>query len=204
MIILFTSLTWSTTGQFPIEISLSDGTHHQDAFLIKRGKKKTTYMTYGGSLQEVRNKDIIGINKLDYPYITSDNLNYSEVIEIDKTQTELHDLLEIWIAETYNSYDDVIHYNNRSAGKIIAKGIWTDLRAGYTRHEYFHQISIDIKDSKYRVTFDQIYLKSSVNDDNIHLKDTMFPKMKVASLNYKIWDVLDDIDHSVSGGDDDW
>ena len=78
--------------------------------------------------------------------------SFEKIIEIPNvTKDEIYVKANSWFVETFNSAESVIEYQDKEAGKIMGKYVFS-----YTEGLYFYNvkqtISIDIKDNRIRVS----------------------------------------------------
>lgn len=95
---------------------------------------------------------------------TENNLEYMEIIEVpNKTKSEIHSLVNEWVAKKFVSAKSVIQMNDKEAGKIICKGNFSvEMKVGmgtYSGSFIEFIISIDSKDGKMRVLINELYHK---------------------------------------------
>jgi hypothetical protein len=89
------------------------------------------------------------------------DINYQRVIEVIGGRDTLYAKSLQWLAKTYTDSKEVIEYKDKDAGKIIGRGATTVLYNPtgiapiYLNIRY--AITIEVKDNKSRITFDQIY-----------------------------------------------
>lgn len=83
--------------------------------------------------------------------INSDN-EYSEVVEVELTKTEIHQKINEWISMSYNSGKDVIDMNTED--KIILKGNsslnFQSMNQNFS-YRLHHTIKFSIRDNKYKI-----------------------------------------------------
>jgi hypothetical protein len=90
---------------------------------------------------------------------------------------ELFHSANMWMAKNYNSSQDVIQYSNEDSGTIIGKGIIPMpcdsskrlLCGGSILTEY--TMTIEVKDNKFRTTFENLQLLIDGNKSNYWNKD---------------------------------
>ena len=96
------------------------------------------------------------------PTASQEELVISRVLNIPgKSKAILYRRAKIWIAQNYNSANDVIQYSDRQSGTIICRGSMKLFRksalgpvdVGYLSYT----LTINIKDSKLRMIFDHFY-----------------------------------------------
>ena len=96
----------------------------------------------------------------------------AQVFEVEgKSKDEIHSIINQWVAENYNSANDVIQMNDKEAGTIIVKGVtnitiknlvgkillknnpyvteYVDIPIEYT-------LTVNIRDGKYRLILDTV------------------------------------------------
>lgn len=91
---------------------------------------------------------------------------YSEVVQLDSTykKDQLFLAAKKWFAETYKSANDVIQMQDKEAGEIIGKGLFsTFLKMPFPligeSVNVYHTVKISVKDGRYRYEITDIYGK---------------------------------------------
>lgn len=104
---------------------------------------------------------LIALAQRDIPEIVfpevNGKINYTEVINLDSTvkKDELYNRAKTWFAENYNSANDVIQMQDKEAGILIGRGVYS---YGYNPASLSDRITINIsyvvkifvKDGKYK------------------------------------------------------
>lgn len=88
-----------------------------------------------------------------------------------------------WLAINYRSANDVVQLQDKENGKIIVKGIYQPLSAGYV-WQYTgvrHTVIIDVKDGKVRITINPLYYTFK-SDDYKALNTSFAGKKKILEL----------------------
>ena len=119
---------------------------------------------------------------------------YQEVISIDSTnQQDLYDKLHQWVAKTYVSANDVIQYNDKDTGKIIAKGLYKTTNYGWEVY-LRHTLTLEAKDNRFRVTFDQLAYQGGPDAQRIPFEKSVPRKKKMLErLEENIQSSVDDL-----------
>jgi len=105
-----------------------------------------------------------GIKKKPYEYEVK---QYSDIVVVDSTITknELYSTFMDWIAKNYVSAQNVIQYQDKEEGKIVAKGLFKVYLNGLYGPEeagyIYHTISLYVKNGKYKYTIDNIYYEGN-------------------------------------------
>lgn len=84
------------------------------------------------------------------------------IIEVQKSKSEIFVASMDWIAKTFVSAKAVIEYQDKEAGKIVGHGSALVNYAVIPADTHF-TFTIDIKDSKARISIQKIYLETSVS-----------------------------------------
>jgi len=94
--------------------------------------------------------------------------SYSEVVQVDSniTKNELFSTYMDWIAQNYKSAQNVVQYQDKEAGKIVAKGLFKVMLndpfgAPCDGGSVYHTLSIYIKDGRFRYILDDIHYDGS-------------------------------------------
>lgn len=85
---------------------------------------------------------------------TTENKSFTYIHTAQLNKKDLYNKIMVWMAKTYNSAKDVIQLQNPESGQIIGKGVTSFLNI-VVEIPCEYTISIDIKDKKYRVIFEQ-------------------------------------------------
>jgi hypothetical protein len=98
--------------------------------------------------------------KRELPLNENERIEFIEVIEVPgKTQDELYISAKTWIAEDYNSANDVIQMDEKKAGKVIVKGIYS--YTNWIKYKLHHILKIYVKENKARISLSGLVLKYS-------------------------------------------
>lgn len=135
----------------------------------------------------------------------SEKYEYQQIIELEgKSKNELFDKTKEWIALNYKSAHDVVQYESKENGKIIAKGNFVSSmfgKKGWVRHT----VIFDFKDNKMRVTYTDFSYYSSGSGD-MPFEQKMFSKKKLIKNTKK--NILKSIgflkNHISANTDNDW
>lgn len=107
------------------------------------------------------------------------NVTYSKIFEIqNKSKDELYDILRTYFAYTYHDANEVIQVADKSAGLIVAKGLYYPLNGGKLSAKQggsmgaWHIVRADVKDNRVRII--------------ISLTNFEFPAMQIMRLYYSI------------------
>ena len=89
------------------------------------------------------------------------DIKYQQVIEVTGGKDTLFTKSLQWLAKTYTDSKEVIEYQDKEAGQIIGRGATqvlynpTGIAPIYLNIRY--AITIEVKENRARITFDQIY-----------------------------------------------
>lgn len=105
--------------------------------------------------------------KKELPLNDKNRIEFVEVIEVPgKSKDELYVYSKIWIAENYNSANNVIQLDDKTAGKIIVKGIYS-YNMHTIAHKLYHTLEIYQKEGKVRISLTGLDLKYRFMDVNV-------------------------------------
>lgn len=96
-------------------------------------------------------------------------VEYSDVVEVPNVmKDELYKQVNMWCVDAFKSSDSVIQYNDKEEGVIKGKYIDADLLLDNPGNgdEYVNirsTITLEVKDSKYRVSFSDPYVRATGN-----------------------------------------
>jgi len=114
-----------------------------------------------------------------------------EVIEFNKSASDLYNLSLQWVPTYVRSDTDIIQYKDESQGKVIAKGFFM---VAYTIPEIKtrYTMIVEVKEGKARITFNDIFMDHTLGGTRItgpFENDMQFNKFKQhadnAIENYK-------------------
>ena len=99
-----------------------------------------------------------------------ETLTYTDVVSVEGIpQKELYNRAKIWLAETYNSAQDVIQMDDKEAGILIGHATMKFTSnifsgSGMTKGYINYKIKISVKDNKYKYEFtDYIHKANNFN-----------------------------------------
>ncbi len=130
----------------------------------------------------------------DMKIASEESMHIESVQNINNlSKLEIFKRANIWIAQNFNSANDVIQYRDEEKGVIVCKGSIAAYRdiGGLAGNVNFGDISytltIDIKDNKIRTTFDHFSMKYKSNSQAMtplqQDVDEMKPKLIAISNN---------------------
>jgi hypothetical protein len=99
---------------------------------------------------------------------------YQEIIVLPgQTKLQIFEKSKQWIAKAFGSSKEVIKYENLQEGRIIGKGVVDYIGAIqgsiFGKREFIYlarfTITVDVKDGKSRVSFDQITGRNSTGEE---------------------------------------
>jgi hypothetical protein len=88
------------------------------------------------------------------PARQEDFQGFKRVFEVNQTKDQIFSSAKSWVARSYRSAQKVIDLEDRENGQIICKGTIAYM-PGYGSYLYYTMV-IDIKDYKYRVSFENM------------------------------------------------
>jgi hypothetical protein len=95
-------------------------------------------------------------------------LQYSGV-----TKDDIFDRTLRWTAQNFRSAKDVIDYQDKPSGTIIAKGIIPNVDYGaMVKGDLHFTLTIDCRDGKARYNYTNIDMVAEVSNQEIHVGDT--------------------------------
>jgi hypothetical protein len=151
---------------------------------------------------------ILGADKLpDLPRNEKGEVAFQGVVLVEgASKAELRSRARAWIATTYRSANDVVQLDDVDAGTIIVKGnlgsIWKCW--GAMREDHFrHTLTLEIKDGRYRYTFDAFSVTWSGTSDEIRIETDLekHGKTKTAAKFYSAFaDSVDSLVVSLKQG----
>lgn len=86
---------------------------------------------------------------------------FEKIIEIsNKSKADLYINANSWFVETFNSAESVIEFQDKEAGKIMGKYVFSYVEGIYY-YDVRQTISIDVKDNKVRIVINDPYYKTT-------------------------------------------
>lgn len=106
-----------------------------------------------------------GVFKSPYDYTPK---SFTEVVQVDSniTKNELFSTFMDWIAQNYKSAQNVVQYQDKEAGKIVAKGLFKVMLndpfgAPCDGGSVYNTLSIYVKDGRFKYILDDIHYDGS-------------------------------------------
>lgn len=86
---------------------------------------------------------------------------FEKIVEIsNQSKNDLYIKANSWFVSTFNSAESVIEFQDKEAGKIMGKYVFSYMEGIYY-YDIKQTISIDIKDSKVRIVISDPYCKNT-------------------------------------------
>lgn len=101
---------------------------------------------------------------LSFVSFSQDNFKWDKINSITKSKDELYTLTKMYIAETWNSAQDVIQNDDKDAGVIVVKGLCIKsqfFQLNNHKWTFSYTIKFQFKDNKYRIIVDNVYCQSA-------------------------------------------
>jgi hypothetical protein len=105
-----------------------------------------------------------------------------KVDSVAKSKSEIYSSTKSFIAQTWNSAQDVIQNDDKENGIIIVKGILredvyaTKLSPDPTKYTYSYTIKFMMKDNKYKIVAEDIFCTSA------YCETVKWPKIEISDL----------------------
>ncbi len=112
---------------------------------------------------------IISVNNL----FSQTNFVWEKTDSVSKSKSQIYTDTKMFIAETWKSSKAVIENDDKEGGIILIKGnvIKSDTYSmNVLEYVYAYTITFRMKDSKYKITLDNVYCKSTSNNFNWQVK----------------------------------
>ncbi len=122
-----------------------------------------------------------------------------KVFEVQMSKNEIYDRALEWCAKKLSKVNEDIIVKNREGGKIIAKGTgkYSEYFDFLVDREFSYNITIEAKDNRYRVTFDNF----TVYYDERQIKSGQAEyKFEIDQMSKKLTKLMDDLRDYVSRG----
>ena len=125
---------------------------------------------------------IVACAGLKLPDAPPEELSLQQVREINLNKNEIFDKTMEWIAQSFRDSKEVIQLKDRENGKIIGKGMTHFMSGGIARVPVRFTLIVEIKDNKYRTTYnnfaapgmyrgDPLVIKKFVDEVKVHLME---------------------------------
>lgn len=86
------------------------------------------------------------------PLVPPEDRSYQDVVSHSQTKAVAFQRTMKWVAQSFNSANDVVQLSNEEQGSIVLKGVYAANRFG-VRIPTRYTLTIDIKDNKTRFTY---------------------------------------------------
>jgi len=121
------------------------------------------------------------------------------IFEVQLAKNDIYDRALEWCAKRLSTVNDDIVVKNREAGKIIAKGTgkYSEYFDFLVDREFSYNITIEVKDNRYRVTFDNF----TIYYDERQIKSGQAEyKFEIGQMSKKLNKLMEDLRDYVSRG----
>jgi hypothetical protein len=121
------------------------------------------------------------------------------IFEVQLAKNDIYDRALEWCAKRLSKVNDDIVVKNREAGKIIAKGTgkYSEYFDFLVDREFSYNITIEVKDNRYRVTFDNF----TIYYDERQIKSSQAEyKFEIDQMSKKLNKLMEDLRDYVSRG----
>ena len=98
--------------------------------------------------------NLVGCAGMDGAIVPVEQRSLQCIHEVNMSKDQIFDKSLEWMARTFVDSKAVIELKDKDNGKIIGKGITSFLRAGIASIPCRYTLIIDIKDGKYRTTYE--------------------------------------------------
>ena len=122
-----------------------------------------------------------------------------KVFEVQLAKNDIFDRALEWCAKKLSKVNDDIVVKNKETGMIIAKGTgrYSEYFDFLVDREFSYNISIEVKDNRYRVTFDNF----TIYYDERQIKSSQAEyKFEIDQMSKKLNKLMDDLRDYVSRG----
>jgi len=134
---------------------------------------------------------------------TNNLITYTSIVKIPKATTDqLYSKIRAWIANTYNSANNVLQMDDKASWTLIAKGVFTYPNLHFSSFINY-TLTVNIKPEKFRIIITN-YTFHVVGDDNAYpleniyhgFKNGLHPKDETDfNIQSQFIDMLNDIDN---------
>ena len=125
-----------------------------------------------------------------------EELKVQRIIEVNKPKDELYKLSNEWLAKTFKSSKAVIQYQDKEEGVIVGKGFTSVMYLGPL--DTWFTMTIEIKENRMRITFDDLYITSSSATMRIETEYQM------QQIKIRCDELIDDLKAYVGKEADEW
>jgi len=133
--------------------------------------------------------------------LTKEELTVQSIQEISKSKTELYKLSNEWMAKSFKSSKQVIQYQDKDEGIIVGKGFIGITYTLFPMDTWF-TMTIEIKDNKARVTFEDIYISQKVNYQTQETPVTN--KAQMDKVRPELEKLITDLSDYLQKGSEEW
>lgn len=145
---------------------------------------------------------LLGACQSTTPYVPTVVTN---VVEVEKNQTEIYNRARQWFSEYFVSGESVIDYEDASSGTIIGKGIANIGTGpfGIVDEKINFTIRVDTKDNKFKTEYT---INKHTNYDSTNGVYDVFnvTEERNQSAKKKVESITSDLKNYVAGGEVDW
>jgi len=124
---------------------------------------------------------------------------FRKVFDVQLSKNEIYDRALEWCAKKLSKVSDDIIVKNKEGGKIIAKGTgkYSEYFDFLVDREFSYNITIEVKDNRYRVTFDNF----TIYYDERQIKSGPAEyRFEIEQMGKKLNKLMDDLRDYVSRG----
>ncbi|WP_121811000.1 DUF4468 domain-containing protein [Mucilaginibacter kameinonensis] len=162
---------------------------------------------------------LFGQDLIPFPQLpkdsTTNQVTYKQIIQVPGVSAiDIYNRSREWFATTFKSANSVLQLQDKDAGKLIGKGVFSHsypLNAGvFENYTIGFTINITVKEGKYRIILDNYTLTSAMGNnpgspgtiEAIYQNEEKLKtaKSKIQKQVYNIfWQLLTDIDNDSKG-----
>jgi hypothetical protein len=138
---------------------------------------------------------------------TDNNITYKAVIKIPKaTSEQIYSKIRAWMANIYNSANNVLQMDDKASGTLIAKGVFSYPNLHYPSFVKYI-LTVNIKPEKFRITITN-YTLNIAGDDTVYPLENMYQGFKNDAhakdeidfnIKSQLIDMLNDVDNKSNG-----
>ncbi|MCW3082952.1 MAG: hypothetical protein JWP12_318 [Bacteroidetes bacterium] len=101
------------------------------------------------------------------PLFSQKDYKWERIDSIGKTKDELYSATKMFIAVEWKSAKDVIQNDDKEAGLIMIKGLYSVSETGFMgalyTYNYSYNVTFRFKDGKYKMNIDNVYCAKSTD-----------------------------------------
>ena len=101
---------------------------------------------------------------------SSGKISLQETIQAEgRSKSELFKIAQEWIVHAYRDSDAVTQLSDEQGGKLVVRGWGGEIAIAVCNFKVYHDLTITVKEGRWRYTYDRIVLKGPCMDSETEL-----------------------------------